>query len=197
MAQTPAMSAPHRRRRRTPPSSNASTPNPGTTYGAPRVHAELADDYNIRCGRKRVARLMRNAGLVGCHRRKKVWTTKRRPAQRRPRLIGSSATSPRLRRTSCGWPTSPTSRHLGRVRLPGHGARRVLHAAFVGWSYANHMRTSLIVDAVDMAVEQRKPAPGLVHHSDQGTQYTSIEFRPPLPPSRHRPVDGICWRLFR
>ena len=147
-----------------------------STYGAPRIHAELADDYNIHCGRKRVARLMRNAGLVGCHRRKKVWTTKRRPAQRRPRLIGSSATSPRLRRTSCGWPTSPTSRHLGRVRLSGNGARRVLHAAFVGWSYANHMRTSLIVDAVDMAVEQRKPAPGLVHHSDQGTQYTSIEF---------------------
>ena len=48
-----------------------------STYGAPRIHAELADDYNIRCGRKRVARLMRNAGLVGCHRRKKAWTTKR------------------------------------------------------------------------------------------------------------------------
>ena len=48
-----------------------------STYGAPRIHAELADDYNIRCSRKRVARLMRQAGLVGCHRRKKVWTTKR------------------------------------------------------------------------------------------------------------------------
>lgn len=50
-------------------------------YGAPWIHAELVDDYRIRCGRKRVARLMRQAGLVGCHRRRKVWTTRRDPDQ--------------------------------------------------------------------------------------------------------------------
>ena len=47
------------------------------TRGATRICAELADDYNIRCGRKRVARLMRQAGIAGCHRRKRIWTTRR------------------------------------------------------------------------------------------------------------------------
>ena len=47
------------------------------SYGAPRICAELADDYHIRCGRKRVARLMRQAGIAGCHRRKRAWTTRR------------------------------------------------------------------------------------------------------------------------
>ena len=50
-------------------------------YGAPRICAELADDYNIRCGRKRVARLMRQAGIAGCHRRKRTWTTRRDDSQ--------------------------------------------------------------------------------------------------------------------
>lgn len=48
-------------------------------YGSPRIHAELADDYGINCRRKRVARLMKQADIQGCHRRVKTWTTKRNP----------------------------------------------------------------------------------------------------------------------
>ena len=138
------------------------------TYGAPRVHAELADDYNIRCGRKRVARLMRNAGLVGCHRRKKVWTTKRdrsvAPAPDRVKRDFTAAAPNELWVADITYiPTLAGFGYLATVL-------DVFSRRIVGWSYANHMRTRLIVDAIDMAVEQRKPAPGLVHHSDQGTQ---------------------------
>ena len=145
-----------------------------STYGAPRIHAELADDYNIHCGRKRVARLMRNAGLVGCHRQKKVWTTKR---------DSSAAPAPdRVKRDFTA--AAPNELWVADITyvptLAGFGYLATVLDVFsrriVGWSYANHMRTSLIVDAIDMAVEQRKPAPGLIHHSDQGTQYTSIVF---------------------
>jgi len=46
----------------------------------------------------------------------------------------------------------------------------------VGWSMANHLRTELVLDALNMAIHNRRPAPGLVHHSDRGSQYTSVEF---------------------
>lgn len=144
------------------------------TYGAPRIHAELADDYRIRCGRKRVARLMRQAGLQGCHRRKRAWTTKRNP---------DAAPAPdRVKRDF----TASAPNHLWVADITyvptfaGFGYLATVLDVFsrriVGWSYATHMRTELIVDALDMAVQQRRPARGLVHHSDQGTQYTSIEF---------------------
>ncbi|MDB9846272.1 IS3 family transposase [Acidimicrobiales bacterium] len=145
-----------------------------STYGAPRIHAELADDYNIRCSRKRVARLMRQAGLVGCHRRKKVWTTKRDE---------SAAPAPDLvkRDFSAKAPDQLWVADITYVpTLAGFGYLATVLDVFsrriVGWSYANHMRTELIVDAIDMAVEQRKPGRGLIHHSDQGTQYTSLDF---------------------
>lgn len=144
------------------------------TYGAPRICAELADDYRIRCGRERVARLMRHAGLVGCHRRKKTWTTKRNP---------SVAPAPdRVQRdfTAAGpnelWVADityvPTWAGFGYLAT----VLDVFSRRIVGWSFADHLRSELVVDAIDMAIFTRRPEPGLVHHSDQGTQYTSIEF---------------------
>ena len=117
---------------------------------------------------------MRNAGLVGCHRRKKVWTTKRdrsvAPAPDRVKRDFTAAAPNELWVADITYiPTLAGFGYLATVL-------DVFSRRIVGWSYANHMRTSLIVDAIDMAVEQCKPAPGLVHHSDQGTQYTSIEF---------------------
>lgn len=143
-------------------------------YGAPRIHAELADDYDIRCGRKRVARLMKAAGLVGCHRRKKVWTTRRdETAAPAPDLVKRdfSAEAPdqlwvadiTYVPTLCGFGYLATVLDVFSRRI-------------VGWAYAGHMRTELILDAIDTAIEQRRPARGLIHHSDQGTQYTSLEF---------------------
>lgn len=144
------------------------------TYGAPRIQAELVDDYRICCGRKRVARLMRQAGLVGAHRRKRTWTTKRNP---------SAAPAPdRVQRDFTA--TEPNTIWVADITYvptwSGFGYLATVLDVFsrriVGWSFATHMRTELIVDAIDMAIHTRRPSPGLIHHSDQGTQYTSIEF---------------------
>ena len=144
------------------------------TYGAPRIHAELADDYRIRCGRKRVARLMRRAGLQGCHRRRKTWTTKRDPSaapapDRVERDFTAAAPNQLWVADITYIPTWSGFGYLATV-LDVYSRR------IVGWSFADHMRTELIVDAIDMALFTRRPPRGVIHHSDQGTQYTSIEF---------------------
>ena len=141
------------------------------TYGAPRIAAELRA-RGVRVSTKRVARLMRAARLQGVHLR-------RRPPQAPPRepgasdLVSRSFSTPRpdhiwasditYLRTGQGWA------HLA-VVLDLH-SRRV-----VGWQIAPHLRTELVLDALHMAIARRRPAPGLVHHSDHGTQYTSEEF---------------------
>jgi putative transposase len=80
------------------------------TYGVPRIHAELADDYAIRVGRKRVARLMRQLGLEGVSRRhKRRYKTTIPAASSQRRRTSSAAPSRRPARTGSGWPTSPTS----------------------------------------------------------------------------------------
>jgi putative transposase len=147
------------------------------TYGAPRIHFELRT-LGVRCARrKRVARLMRQAGIFGCggHRRK-ARTTLRSQTERTlpaPDLVKRNF-SPKAPdrlwvadityvRTWEGW------LYLSFV-LDTH-SRRV-----VGWSMANNLRTELVLDAVNMAIYTRRPSPGLIHHSDRGSQYTSVEF---------------------
>ncbi len=144
------------------------------TYGSPRIHAELAEDYNIRCGRKRVARLMRIAGIQGCHRRKKTWTTRRNPsAAPAPDRVERDFTA---RAPNQLWVADityvPTWSGFGYLAT----VLDVFSRRIVGWAFADHMRTGLIVEAVDMAVFTRRPPRGVIHHSDQGTQYTSLEF---------------------
>jgi putative transposase len=142
------------------------------TYGVPRVHAELAA-RGTRVGRKRVARLMRRAGLEGASRRKKAWTTRRdcdaRPA---PDLVERdfAAEGPdRLWVADITYiPTWAGFLYLAVV--VDAWSRRV-----VGWSMATHLRTELVLDALNMAIWQRRPEE-VIHHSDQGCQYTSIAF---------------------
>jgi putative transposase len=142
------------------------------TYGAPRVHAELAAE-GTPVGRKRVARLMRSAGLAGVSRRRWPCTTRRaeraRPA---PDLVERdfSVDGPdRLWVADITYvPTWAGFLYLA-VVLDAF-SRRV-----VGWAMANHLRTSLVLDALEMAIGQRRPA-DVIHHSDQGSQYTSIAF---------------------
>ena len=142
------------------------------TYGAPRIHAELAGE-GISVGRKRIARLMRNARLAGVSRRKGTRTTLRdartRPA---PDLVERDFTAKAPDRL---WvadityiPTWAGFLYLA-VVLDAF-SRRV-----VGWAMANHLRARLVLDALDMALCQRRPK-GVIHHSDQGSQYTSIAF---------------------
>ena len=142
------------------------------TYGAPRIHADLAA-AGVAVGRKRIARLMRSAGLAGVSRRKRVRTThsdsRARPA---PDLVERDFTAPTLDRL---WvadityvPTAAGFLYLAVVL--DACSRRV-----VGWAMASHLRTRLVLDALDMALAQRRPD-GVIHHSDQGCQYTSFAF---------------------
>ena len=143
------------------------------TYGMPRIHAELRDD-GTRCSRKRVARLMREDGLEGVHRRRSARTTVQdRDTAPAPDLVE------RMFDASC-----PDALRVADITyLPtwqGFLYLAVVLDAFsrrvVGWSMAGHLRTELILDALDMAISVRRPGEGLIHHSDRGTQYTSIAF---------------------
>jgi len=142
------------------------------TYGAPRVHAELADE-GVHVGRKRVARLMQAAGLQGVSRRRHARTTVRQPgALRAPDLVKRDFA---VAGPNQLWVADITyiltwTGFLYLAVVVDAWSRRV-----VGWAMASHLRTELVLDALEMAIHQRRPA-AVIHHSDQGSQYTSIAF---------------------
>ena len=142
------------------------------TYGAPRIHAELAAE-GIRVGRKRVERLMKTAGLAGVSRRREMRTTIRddrvRPASD---LVDRNFYAEKPNQL---WVADITyiPTWAGFVYLAvvlDAFSRRV-----VGWAMGVNLKTQLVLDAMNMAVGQRKPR-DVIHHSDQGSQYTSIAF---------------------
>ena len=142
------------------------------TYGVPRVHAELVASGQ-QVGRKRVARLMRKAGLRGVCRRRAGKTTRRdagsRPAPDLVKRVFQADGPNKLWVADITYvPTWAGFLYLAVVI--DAWSRRV-----VGWSMANHLRTELVLGALNMAVSQRRPG-GVIHHSDQGCQYTSLAF---------------------
>ncbi|GAC1528953.1 MAG: hypothetical protein NVS2B16_36500 [Chloroflexota bacterium] len=143
------------------------------TYGAPRVHAELVA-RGIRCGHVRVGRLMRAAGVVGCHRRRYVVTTIREPTtDPAPDHIQRQfvAEAPNTKWTADITYIPTWSGFLYLAIVLDVFSRRV-----VGWAMADHLRTELVLSALEMALWNRRPDPGVIHHSDHGSQYTSIAF---------------------
>ncbi len=143
------------------------------TYGSPRVHAELRA-LGIRCGRKRVARLMREAGLRGCLRGRRRVTTRRGKDAPAADLVKRNFATTQTDRIWVADITYVATRREGFLYLAfilDVHSRRI-----VGWAMESHLRTELVVDALQMAVWRRTPAPGLVHHSDQGVQYTALSF---------------------
>ena len=142
------------------------------TYGVPRIHAELAD-RGIHVGRKRVARLMRNAGVQGVSRRKAFRTTVREETARpAPDLVERQFTAAGPNQL---WVADITyvptwAGFLYLAVVLDAWSRRV-----VGWAMETHLRTKLVLAALDMAVAQRQPT-DVIHHSDQGCQYTSVAF---------------------
>ncbi len=146
------------------------------TYGAPRIHFELRT-LGVRCARKRVARLMREAGLFGCGgRRRKARTTLGARTERTP-------PAPDLVKRNFT-PEAPDHLWVADITYV-RSWEGWLYLAFVldtysrkivGWSMASHLKTGLVLDAVNMAIYNRRPQPGLIHHSDRGSQYTSVEF---------------------
>jgi putative transposase len=142
------------------------------TYGVPRIHAELAAD-GVHVGRKRVARLMKLVGLEGVSPRKNVFTTRRDPRGRpAPDLVDRAftATAPNQLWVADITYVPTWTGFLYLAVVVDVWSRRV-----VGWSMATHLRTELVLEALNMAVGQRRPA-NVIHHSDQGCQYTSIAF---------------------
>ena len=157
------------------------------------MHAELAAQ-GIHVGRKRVARLMRAAGVRGVSRRKWVTTTTRDPeARAAPDLVQRDfhVDGPdRLWVADITYvPTGAGFLYLAVVL--DAWSRRV-----IGWAMATHLRTELVLAALDMALEQRRPH-GVIHHSDQGCQYTSIAFGQRCLRVRRPAVDGLGRRRLR
>jgi putative transposase len=144
------------------------------TYGVPRIHAELADAYETPCGRKRVARLMRAASLVGVCRRRVGGTTRRdQTAAVSDDLVHRAFMAPAPNRL---WVADITYVPTWQGFLYLAVVLDVFSRRVVGWAMAEHLRTELVLDALEMALWNRRPAPGLVHHSDHGCQYTSLAF---------------------
>jgi putative transposase len=142
------------------------------TYGAPRIHAELIDE-GIRVGRKRVERLMKAAGLAGVSRRKGARTTFRdervRPAcDLVDRNFHADEPNQLWVADITYVPTWAGFLYLA-VVLDAFSRR------IVGWAMGHDLKAQLVLDALNMALTQRRPV-GVIHHSDQGSQYTSVAF---------------------
>jgi putative transposase len=143
------------------------------TYGVPRLHAELAAE-GIAVGKKRVARLMRLAGLVGISPRKRAFTTVRD----RDAAVSDDLVHRRFSET-----TGPDQLWVADITYVPTWAGFLYLAVVldawsrrvVGWAMATSLETRVVLDAFDMAVAQRQPR-DVVHHSDHGCQYTSIAF---------------------
>lgn len=142
------------------------------TYGSPRMVVELRE-RGVEIGRDRVARVMRENGLRGVCRRKGWRTTVRDPrARAAPDLVQRRFTA-----------AAPDRLWVADISYVPAGAHFVFLAIVldvfsrrvVGWSMATHLRTELVLEALNMALLQRRPS-DVVHHSDQGSQYTSIAF---------------------
>ena len=144
-----------------------------SVYGRPRIFAELKDNGE-RVGEKRVGRLMKQAGVQGVSRRRRGPKTTRRNADARlaADLVERDFTADGPDQL---WVADITyiptwAGFLYLAVVVDAWSRKV-----VGWAMATHLRTELVLDAMNMAVWQRRPE-RVIHHSDQGTQYTSIAF---------------------
>ena len=143
-------------------------------YGAPRIHAELRMALGIRVSRKRVERLMREVGISGLIKRKRGRTT--------IRVQGVRVADDLVRRNF--QPAAPNLLWLADITylrswegwLYLGAVQDAFSRAIAGWSMTEHMRAELVVDALEMGVSRRRPEAGLVHHSDQGSQYVSLGF---------------------
>jgi putative transposase len=143
-------------------------------YGSPRVHAELRLTHGIRVGRKRVERLMRGVGLSGLIPKPRGRTTIRVPGVR----VADDLVQRQFRPTTPDvlWVADITYLRSWEGWLYLAAVQDAFSRRIVGWSMADHMRSDLVVDALNMAIARRRPEAGLIHHSDQGSQFVSLAF---------------------
>jgi len=146
-------------------------------YGSPKMTTELRAS-GFRCGRKRVARLMRLAGLKGCPKRRYRVTTKADPSHAvADNLLEQDFTAnhPDQRWASDITYISTREGWLYLAVVMDLYSRRI-----IGWSMSRWINRHLVLDALRMALEARQPSSVLIHHSDRGAQYTSDDFRDEL-----------------
>jgi len=143
-------------------------------YGAPRIHAELRLADGIRVGRKRVERLMREAGISGLVKRRRRGTTIRVPGVR----VADDLVERDFRPAQANvlWVADITYLSTWEGWLYLAAIQDAFSRAIVGWQMASHLRAELVVDALQMGLRRRRPGNGLIHHSDQGSQYVSLAF---------------------
>jgi putative transposase len=154
-------------------------------YGSPRIHAELRLAHDVRVGRKRVERLMRQAGISGLVNKKRGKTTIRVPGVRvADDLVERQFTPPA---PNVLWIADVTYLRTWEGWLYLAAVQDAYSRRIVGWQMADHMQAELVVDALKMAITRRRPAPGLIHHSDQGSQG---EFNWS---SQHLDHGGVWW----
>ena len=145
------------------------------TYGWPRVHAELTLGLGLPVNRKRVARLMRQAGIQGLYRRRRHGCTVRDPAaEPATDLVNRHFTVEAPNRL---WITDITEHPTQEGKVYCAAVMGTYSRLIIGWSIADHMRTELVTDALGMAILRRKPeSDTTILHSDHGSQYTSWAF---------------------
>jgi putative transposase len=163
-------------------------------YGAPRIHAELRMAHGINVSRKRVERLMRQAGISGLQVRKRGRTTIRVPGVR----VADDLVERRFRPEAPNvlWVADITYLRTWEGWLYLAAVQDAFSRRIVGWSMADHMRAELVVDALEMAVARRRPQGQVIHHSDQGSQYVSLAFGQAARDAgiaRSMGSRGVCW----
>lgn len=144
------------------------------TYGSPRVHAELRE-RGIHCNKKRVARLMRLHGIRAKQRRRYKVTTRANP--RRPVAENLLDRNFKAEKPNQKWVADITYVSTREGWLYLATVLDVFSRQIIGWSMSDRLKTDLVEDALKMALDRRQPHPGLLHHSDRGSQYTSLGYQ--------------------
>lgn len=145
------------------------------TYGSPRIHVAL-QQKGTRCGRHRIGRLMHLYGMKARPARRRWPRTTRRDPQAipAPNLLRQDFSASAADRK---WVSDITCIDTAQGWLYLAVVMDLYSRRIVGWAMAQHTRTALVQAALQMALRQRRPAPGLLHHSDQGSQYTSDAYQ--------------------
>jgi len=162
-------------------------------YGSPRIHAELVE-RGCRTGRKRVARLMRAHGLAArCRRRFRVTTQSRHPFPIAPNVLARQFERPG---PDQAWVTDITYIPTGEGWLYLAVILDLYSRFAVGWAMHDRITDDLTLDALGMALARRRPSPGLLHHSDRGSQYASGDYQRVLAQNEivcSMSRRGNCW----
>jgi len=162
------------------------------TYGAPKIRAELADVDGRKVGIRHVSRLMRKAGIAGVSRRRFCVTTTRDGSPAKPDLVERKFEAEGPNKL---WVADITYVPTWAGFLFLAVVLDVWSRKVIGWATANHLKTELVLAALDTAVAQRQPT-GVIHHSDHGTQYTSLAFGQRCRQAGVRPSMGSVGDAF-